>query len=202
MIIPIRQTSTTVFAVTAYILVVAGLALGFPADKQAAAAKIPFRFEDVVWSSKFPVRGFNGNWITGNEFVYRNEESNIVRYNVELNVEEEFFNAEILVGTPSNCGLHLIGYSNARRLSGVIISHNWMRVTTHHTVYAHKLSRPTDCRLLNRFAEPMERTVVDIVAGQQEAAHPAQCDADFPPLERRQLRDLRHRNQVTQRTAN
>ncbi|XP_055685208.1 venom dipeptidyl peptidase 4 [Lutzomyia longipalpis] len=69
-----------------------------PVGEPRQSDKRPLVFEDVVPGSRFSQRGFNGTWMTGTEFLYRNSEGDYNIYNIESRSDRLFLSRDALTG--------------------------------------------------------------------------------------------------------
>ncbi|GAB0093447.1 venom dipeptidyl peptidase 4 [Sergentomyia squamirostris] len=58
--------------------------------KSRQLTQVPLKFQDVIGGSIFPQRSFNGTWMTGSEFLYRNSQGDYNIYNVVDNSHRLF----------------------------------------------------------------------------------------------------------------
>lgn len=55
-----------VFLYLSVVIVIVNISVIGALPVERSAGKTPFGFDDVVASNKFPLKGFNGTWISGN----------------------------------------------------------------------------------------------------------------------------------------
>lgn len=62
--------------------------------KQERAERRPFEFEDVI-PNQFYLSGFNGTWITENEFIFRNSNGDLILYDAGTSNQRIFVNSSV-----------------------------------------------------------------------------------------------------------